>query len=98
MTAFRQTTARAALAFCAFCTAATARADADLDVSGRLTTGFEVEGLKHGKAETKAKLKAKTERKAKARIVVEVEASNLERELKLEEAYIDQKLDDGREL
>jgi hypothetical protein len=78
-----------------------ARADTDVDLSGRLESGVELKELKHGESETKGKLKAKTERKAKARLVLEVDMSSLDKELELQEAYIDQRLgdkEDGRSL
>lgn len=75
--------------------AAPARA---VEISGRVTTGVEIEQPKNGKSETAAKLKAKTKREGKTRASVEVEATTADREVILRGAEIDHKFGGGHSL
>jgi len=69
-----------------------------VELSGRVTTGVEIEQPKNGKSETAAKLKAKTKREDKTRASVEVEATTVDREVVLREAEIDHKFAGGHAL
>lgn len=70
----------------------------EVNVSGEVITGIEIEEFKNGKAETAAEVKIESERNDGIKGVLEIEMSNIDREVKLEEVFIDRKFDSGNKL
>lgn len=70
----------------------------DVKISGELTSGIEVEEFKNGKAETEAELKIESDRTEGVKGVLEIELSSIDREVEVEEVFIDRKFDSGNKL
>lgn len=100
MTMYRPIYRRAAMMFTCICYIGSGSIafGKDVKISGEVVSGIEVKEFKNGKAETKAELKIESDRTDGVKGVVKLEMSNIDREVEIEEVYIDQKFDSGNKM